>query len=92
MGNGGGLATPVIAPTRHAGSRYGRENELACPMVLCLEAAPKNVGANMAKKVKRREWTKDDVRELETLARQKTPVAKIAKSLKRTPEIGRAHV
>ena len=38
----------------------------------------------MAKKVNRREWTKDDVRELKTLARQKTPVAKIAKSLKRT--------
>jgi hypothetical protein len=34
----------------------------------------------MAKKAKRREWTKDDVRELKTLARQKTPVAKIAKS------------
>jgi hypothetical protein len=62
------------------------KNELACPMVLCYEAAPKkNVGANMAKKAKRREWTKDDVRELKTLARQKTPVAKIAKSLKRTP-------
>ena len=39
----------------------------------------------MAKTVKRREWTKDDVRELKSLARQKTPVAKIAKSLKRTP-------
>ena len=39
----------------------------------------------MTNKVKRREWTKDDVRELKTLARQKTPVAKIAKSLKRTP-------
>ena len=39
----------------------------------------------MAKNAKRREWTKDDVRELKTLARQKTPVAKIAKSLKRTP-------
>ena len=66
------------------GSR-GTKNELACPMVLCYEAAQKKVGANMAKKVKRREWTKDDVRELKTLARQKTPVAKIAKSLKRTP-------
>jgi hypothetical protein len=33
---------------------------------------------------KRREWTKDDVRELKALARQKTPVAKIAKSLNRT--------
>ena len=39
----------------------------------------------MAKKSMRREWTKDnDVRELKTLARQKTPAAKIAKSLKRT--------
>jgi hypothetical protein len=67
------------------GSRHGPENELACPMVLCYEAAPKKVGANMPKKAKRREWTKEDVRELKTLARQKTPVAKIAKSLKRTP-------
>jgi IS30 family transposase len=38
----------------------------------------------MAKVAKRREWTKDDVRELKTLARQKTPVRKIAKALKRT--------
>ena len=38
-----------------------------------------------AKRPTRREWTKDDVRELKALARQKTPVAKIAKSLKRTP-------
>ena len=38
----------------------------------------------MAKKAKRREWTKDDLRQLKTLARQKTPVGKIAKSLKRT--------
>jgi hypothetical protein len=38
----------------------------------------------MAKRVKLRAWTKDDVRELKTLARQKTPAAKIAKSLKRT--------
>jgi hypothetical protein len=36
----------------------------------------------MAKKG--REWTKRDVRELTTLARQKAPAAKIAKSLKRT--------
>src|SRR5439155_11718337 len=39
----------------------------------------------MVKRSKGREWTKDDVRELKTLARQKTPAAKIAKSLKRTP-------
>jgi hypothetical protein len=38
----------------------------------------------MAKRAKWREWTKDDVRELKTLARQKTSAAKIAKSLKRT--------
>ena len=37
----------------------------------------------MAKRTTRHEWTKDDVRELKTLARQKTPVAKIAKSIKR---------
>jgi hypothetical protein len=43
------------------------------------------IGIDMAKTVKRREWTKDDVRELKSLARQKMPVAKIAKSLKRTP-------
>jgi hypothetical protein len=33
---------------------------------------------------KRREWTTQDVRELKSLARQKMPVGKIAKSLKRT--------
>jgi hypothetical protein len=39
----------------------------------------------MAKKrSKRREWTKDDVRELKVSARQKTPARKIARSLKRT--------
>ena len=39
----------------------------------------------MAKKsVKRREWTKEHVRELQTLARRKTPALKIARALKRT--------
>jgi hypothetical protein len=38
----------------------------------------------MARDSYKPEWTKEDVRELKTLARQKTPVAKIAKSLKRT--------
>jgi hypothetical protein len=33
----------------------------------------------------RREWTKDDVRTLKMLAKQKAGVAKIAKTLKRTP-------
>lgn len=42
----------------------------------------------MAKKKKvivRREWTKDDVREMKSLAKQKIGLAKIAKKLKRTP-------
>ncbi|CUU18634.1 FIG01004364 hypothetical protein CDS [Bradyrhizobium sp.] len=41
----------------------------------------------MAKKKKtvRREWTKDDLKTLKLLARQKTGVTKIAKKLKRTP-------
>ena len=38
----------------------------------------------MKKRTKHREWTTEDVRELKSLARQKTPVGKIAKSLKRT--------
>jgi len=39
----------------------------------------------MAKKPsKRREWTTQDVKELKTLARQKTPAPKIAKTLKRS--------
>lgn len=38
----------------------------------------------MAKVVKRRAWTKDDVRQLKTLAKQKTPAPKIARALKRT--------
>lgn len=42
----------------------------------------------------RRAWTKDDVRTLKTLAKQKTGVAKIAKQLKRTPgaTAAKAHV
>ena len=38
----------------------------------------------MVKKSKRREWTAEDVRELKSLARQKTPAAQIARKLKRT--------
>jgi hypothetical protein len=40
----------------------------------------------MAKKVKvlRRPWTKEQLRELKTHSRAKTPVAKIAKAMKRT--------
>lgn len=41
--------------------------------------------ARKARKIKRREWTRDDVRQLRSLAKQRTPVARIAKMLKRTP-------
>ena len=38
-----------------------------------------------AKKIVRREWTKDDVRQMKTMAKAKVGVRKIAKALKRTP-------
>ena len=39
----------------------------------------------MAKKnSKRREWSRDDIRDLKALARQKTPAQKIARTLKRS--------
>jgi hypothetical protein len=38
----------------------------------------------MAKRIKRREWTKEDVRELKAHSRLKTPVTKISKLTKRT--------
>jgi hypothetical protein len=38
----------------------------------------------MAKKAKRREWTKSDVVQLKSMAKKKTPAPKIAKTLKRT--------
>jgi hypothetical protein len=38
----------------------------------------------VVKKLKRREWTAQDVRELKSLARQKTPAGQIARKLKRT--------
>jgi hypothetical protein len=36
------------------------------------------------KRAKRREWTKEDLRELKAHSRSKTPVAKISKLTKRT--------
>jgi hypothetical protein len=38
-----------------------------------------------AKKVIRRAWTKDDLRQMKTMAKAKSGVTKIAKALKRTP-------
>ena len=37
------------------------------------------------KKTIRRKWTKDDVRMMKSMAKQKSGVAKISKALKRTP-------
>jgi hypothetical protein len=41
--------------------------------------------ARTKKKIVRREWTKDDVRQLKTMAKSRAGLAKIAKALKRTP-------
>jgi hypothetical protein len=38
----------------------------------------------MAKKTKRREWTKEDVREIKGHSRSRTPVTKMSKLMKRT--------
>jgi len=40
--------------------------------------------ARTKKKIVRREWTKDDVRQLKAMAKAKAGVTKISKSLKRT--------
>jgi hypothetical protein len=57
---------------------------LAC---LVIQGRFTKTGATMAKTKKnvRREWTKDDVRQMKTMAKAKAGVRKIAKSLKRTP-------
>jgi hypothetical protein len=53
---------------------------------VCYTAAP-TTGAKTAKKKKvvRRAWTKDDLRTLKSMAKDKQGVKKIAKALKRTP-------
>jgi hypothetical protein len=45
-------------------------------------------------KIIRREWTRDDVKTLKSLAKQKAGVAKIAKKLKRIPgaTAAKAHI
>jgi hypothetical protein len=53
---------------------------------MCRDTSPvlKKRGTAMAKKLLRRPWTKDDVRTLKAMARDKQGVIKIAKALKRT--------
>ena len=50
-------------------------------------ALGKKIGVRMAKakKISRREWTKDDVRQMKTMAKAKSGVTRIARTLKRTP-------
>jgi hypothetical protein len=40
--------------------------------------------AKKTKRARRREWTKENVREMKTHSREKTPVAKISRVMKRT--------
>lgn len=40
--------------------------------------------ATAKKATTRREWTKDDVRQLKAMAKQRVPAAKVAKALKRS--------
>jgi hypothetical protein len=62
----------------------GSENIDTTPFSLLFGAFPLELGGVMARKVKRREWTGADVRDLKSFAKKKMPVKKIAKSLKRT--------
>lgn len=51
----------------------------------CYTTSANQTEDDMPKKaIKRRAWTKEDVRELKTLAKAKTPAAKIARRFKRT--------
>jgi hypothetical protein len=52
--------------------------------ISCLEVSFISGGIMAKKASKRREWTKDDVRGLKTMAKSKTPAPKIAKKLKRS--------
>jgi hypothetical protein len=49
-----------------------------------LHSKEKTQMAKTKKRVKRREWTKADLRELKAHSRSKTPVVKISKLTKRT--------
>jgi hypothetical protein len=64
---------------------YRDRARLRCRAFCCYRFSLFQIGDDMAKKTsKRREWTRTDVRELKTLAREKTPARKIARTLKRT--------
>jgi hypothetical protein len=54
---------------------------------LVIQGRLTRTGVRMAKarKIVRREWTKDDVRQMKSMAKARAGVKKISKSLKRTP-------
>jgi len=66
---------------------HGRKLVIGLPLSRVLQGHFTRIGVEMAKskKVVRREWTKEDIRQMKTMARAKAGVTKIAKSLKRTP-------
>jgi len=73
------LVREQISSILNSALRRSTSQQVLC-WVLCFQ-----IGDDMAKRnSKRREWTKTDVRELKTLAREKTPARKIARTLKRT--------
>jgi hypothetical protein len=59
---------------------------MGCSHTVACYKPNRNQEIDLAKKKKviRRAWTKDDVRELKSLAKQKAGITKIAKKLKRT--------
>jgi hypothetical protein len=59
---------------------YALQNEFSVIRIRFTKMEPKM----KKKKLVRREWSTSDVRELKSLAKKKTGVAKISKALKRT--------
>jgi polysaccharide deacetylase 2 family uncharacterized protein YibQ len=53
-------------------------------MVRCTDQTRSNDGKKAKKKIKRRPWSKEDMRELKSLARQKVSAVIIAKQFKRS--------
>ncbi|NVO14638.1 MAG: hypothetical protein HXX10_11430 [Rhodoplanes sp.] len=80
-------ATTAKRPSAPKKKAPAAKKATAVKKAAAVKKAPASKTAATAKKAgasKRRGWTKDDVKELKGLAKQKLPTAKIAKALKRT--------
>jgi hypothetical protein len=80
-------ATTAKRPSAPKKKAPAAKKATAVKKTAAAKKAPVNKTAATAKKAgasKRRGWSKDDVKELKALAKQKLPTAKIAKALKRT--------